>query len=180
MDSAIARSDLDLIKDIVQKSSQRIDAHTFHCVHWGIIVLIWYPFANWLTLRGETSWLIGLGILAVVLGVLLSTIRGARASIHPRLPDCNMHISRQVIYITAANITAGVVLSAISTGTGFISGIAIFLGCIAAVLFQEYNGYILGPCMGLGMLIPGLRAEARVRNLLKTADPVTDSSETPA
>jgi hypothetical protein len=46
-----------------------------------------------------------------------------------------------------------------------ISGVLIFVGCIMAIILQQYNGYILGPVMGLGMLIPGLRAEARVRQL---------------
>ena len=46
-----------------------------------------------------------------------------------------------------------------------ISGLLIFAGCIVAIFLQEYNGYILGPVMGFGMLIPGLRAEARVRQL---------------
>ncbi|MHC4077603.1 MAG: hypothetical protein ACYST0_04070, partial [Planctomycetota bacterium] len=47
METANAQQDLAFVKDIVQKTSQRIDAHAFHCVHWGLIVLVWYPVANW-------------------------------------------------------------------------------------------------------------------------------------
>lgn len=207
MNSAVASSDLDLIKGIVQRSSQRIDSQAFHFVHWGIIVLVWYPLANWLILNGHNSWAIRVGIGSIVLGMLLSTVRSIRTVIHPRIPDCNKHISRQVTFITTANLVAGCVLTAISPSLHFIeghnipivwglvyanlafmigvafskefmiSGIAIFLGCIAAIIFQDYNGYILGPAMGFGMIIPGLRAEARVRKLVKSYPNDDDSTD---
>ena len=41
----------------------------------------------------------------------------------------------------------------------------IFAGAVAAILLPHWNGYILGPAMGLGMIVPGLQAEARVKRL---------------
>jgi hypothetical protein len=41
------------------------------------------------------------------------------------------------------------------------SGVAIFLGAVLAMAYQSYNGYILGPFMSIGLIIPGLRAERR-------------------
>jgi hypothetical protein len=45
------------------------------------------------------------------------------------------------------------------------SGVVIFVGCLIAMSVSEYGGYILGPFMGIGMIVPGLRAERRVREL---------------
>ncbi|MFQ5504556.1 MAG: hypothetical protein ACE5F1_07125 [Planctomycetota bacterium] len=205
MDSQSAQQDLALVKDIVQKTSRRIDAHAFHCVHWGVIVLIWYPLANWFWHRGMLPWYIGIGVLSVVLGMTLSAVRSIRLGRNPRLPGGNTFISRQLAGIAFANVIAGFVLSAVSPaaepGLEFIrgenipilwgliyanmavmmgiaynrdylvSGTLIFLASVAAILFQDYNGYILGPFMGFGMLIPGLRAEARVRELQR-GDPI--------
>ena len=215
MDTANAQSDLALVKGIVQKTSQRIDAHAFHCVHWGLIVLLWYPLANLcqqqydIAPEAEKSfwfaWLLGIGIGSVTLGSLLSAFRGAKAARDPRLPGGNEYISRQLQSIAGSNILAGFALSWAAPATGFIdgpnvsiiwgliyanmafmmgvaysrdflvSGLFIFAGCIAAIVLQPFNGYILGPCMGLGMIIPGLRAEARVRRLVQTI-PATEAN----
>jgi hypothetical protein len=43
------------------------------------------------------------------------------------------------------------------------AGIAIFAAAIAALALPEWSGFILGPAMGLGLLVPGLRTERRVR-----------------
>ncbi len=198
MDSASAQTDLEFVKQIVEKTSQRIDAHAFHSVHWGVIVLIWYPIANWFWLEGMTTWYIAIGIASVLLGTVLSVWRGAATVKNPRLAGANTFISNQLSTIVFANLIAGFVLSAIAPATDFIagpnvpiiwglvyanmafmmgvtysldflvSGIAIFAGCIIAVFLQPYNGFILGPFMGLGMIIPGLRAEARIRLLTST------------
>jgi len=216
METANAQQDLAFVKDIVQKTSQRIDAHAFHCVHWGLIVLIWYPVANWFGTQWQVAqaaaqpeglWAtcyVGIGIAAVILGTILSIVRGAKASMSPRLPGGNLFISRQLAAIAASNLIAGFVLSGVAPANDFIdgpnvpiiwgfvyanmafmmgvaysrefmiSGVLIFAGCITAIFLQQYNGYILGPVMGLGMLIPGLRAEARVRQL-QLADGPSDS-----
>jgi len=195
MDVTTARSDLDLVRDVVRRASQRIDAHAFHCVHWGAIVLIWYPLGNWFSLNENLPLYIAVGAVAVLLGAILSIVRGRRACKDPRLPGGNTFVSSQIGWITFANLTAGGVLSFIAPATGFIpgsdvpiiwglvyanmafmmgvaynrdfmiSGTLIFLGTLLAVAFSEYNGFILGPFMGLGMIVPGLRAEARVRRL---------------
>jgi len=215
METAHAQQHLAFVRDIVQKTSQRIDAHAFHCVHWGLIVLIWYPIANWIwhqwliaDAAGNSAergtWLtlyIGLGVGAVLLGTTLSAVREYRVGKNPRLPGENTFISRHLARIALANVIAGFVLSAVAPsipGHEFIrgenipimwgllyaniafmmglaysrdfmiSGVLIFIGCIASIFLQTYNGYILGPVMGLGMLVPGLRAEARVRQLQAT------------
>ena len=46
-----------------------------------------------------------------------------------------------------------------------VAGVVIFAGVVAAIILPQYNGFILGPCMGLGMIVPGLQAERRVRQL---------------
>jgi hypothetical protein len=230
METAHAQQDLAFVKDIVQKTSQRIDAHAFHCEHWGLIVLIWYPLANWFwhqwvvardaadaavkagidaTIHKEAmvTWLtchIGIGVASVILGTILSIVRGAKLSKKPRLAGSNTFISNQLGIIVGANLVAGFILSGVAPANEFIagenvpivwgfvyanmafmmgvayghdfliSGIAIFAGCITAIFLQDYNGYILGPVMGLGMVVPGLRAEARVRQL-QLADAPSDS-----
>ena len=195
MDATSARSDLDLVRDVVRKASQRIDAHAFHCVHWGVIVLVWYPLGNWFGMNDNLPLYIAVGAVAVLVGAIFSVARGARACKDPRLPGGNTFVSSQIGWITFANIAAGAVLSFLAPATGFIegwdvpiiwglvyanmafmigvaysrdfmiSGTLIFLGTLLAIAFSEYNGFILGPFMGLGMIVPGLRAEARVRRL---------------
>ncbi len=46
------------------------------------------------------------------------------------------------------------------------SAAIIFAGCIAAMSFPEFNGLILGPCMGLGMIVPGVISMRRVRTAM--------------
>lgn len=205
MHTSDAQTDLTFVKDIVRRTSQRIDAHAFHAVHWGWIVLVWYPLGNWFWHRGQFPAYVGVGIGAVLLGTILSLVRGARVARTPRVPGGNTFVSRQLAVITFANLVAGFALSwaapasqliagenvpilwglvyanmAFMMGVAYsrdflISGIAIFIGCLAAIAFQYYNGYILGPFMGLGMIIPGLRAEARVRQLA-AAEPAAASA----
>ncbi len=188
METASAQQDLAFVKDIVQKTSQRIDAHAFHCVHWGLIVLIWYPVANWFWQQSTAAdagpiWFgcyVGVGVASLILGTILSIVRGAKASKNPRLPGGNTFISNQLAAIAAANLVAGGVLSGVAPATDFIdgpnvpiiwglvyanmafmmgvaysrdfliSGIVMFLACLVAIFLQNYNGYILGPVMGLG------------------------------
>ncbi len=198
MDSSGAKNELAFVTDIIQRTSQRVDAHAFHAVHWGAIVLVWYPLGNWFGQRGMMGWYIGIGVAAVVLGTFLSVWRGIRVSRAPRLPGGNTFISAQICRITLGNIIAGFLLSVLAPVTGFIdgpnvpiiwglvyanmafmmgvaystdflvSGIAIFIGSAVAILLPQFNGYILGPVMGLGMIVPGLRAEARVRRILES------------
>jgi hypothetical protein len=50
------------------------------------------------------------------------------------------------------------------------SAIAILLATCAAMAFPDWSGTILGPVMGLGLAIPGARAERRVRRLAEGDD----------
>ena len=198
MERTEASRDLEFIRSVVDRSSRRVDAHAFHNVHWGLIVLVWFPLANWFEQSGRLSWMIALGVGSVVLGVSIGVVREIRLAKTPRLPGENTFISRQVALMVGASIVAGMTLSAIAPATGFIdggnvpiiwglvytniaftmgvvvnrgdflwSGVLIFAGVVAAMFLQQWNGYILGPAMGLGMIVPGVRAERRLRELIE-------------
>lgn len=195
MNAGSAIQDLDFIKNVVRRTDQRVDPHAFHYIHWGLIVLIWYPLSNLFEHQGRTNAMIWLGVGSVVLGMTLSMVREMMLSRKPRLPGENTFISRQMMLITFGCLAIGFVFSAVGPSTGFIEGrnvpviwglvyavmaymlgvvyrpgflyggIAIFAAVILAMIFPQYNGYILGPAMGLGLIIPGVRAELRVRTL---------------
>ena len=205
MDSENAERELAFVKDIMQRTSQRVDAHAFHSVHWGVIVLVWYPLGNWFNQQNMMSWYIGISVASLLVGAGLSVWRGARVARTPRLVGGNTFVSCQIARIAFANLIAGFVLSFLAPATGLIaganvpiiwglvyanmafmmgvaysidfiiSGVFIFVGALLAMLMPAYNGYILGPFMGLGMIVPGLRAEARVRRLL-SSDPIPEPS----
>jgi hypothetical protein len=193
--SESARTDLDFVRRLVARTERRIDPHAFHFVHWGLIVLVWYPLANLFERQGRYEWLTAVCIAAPALGILLSVVREIRLGKNPRLPGEDTLISTQVGWITGGCITAGVVLSTAlpalqaieprdtSVVWGFVyanlafmvgvvyrreflwSGIVIFAASIAAVAVRDYDGFILGPAMGLGLAVPGWMAERRVRRL---------------
>ena len=205
MDAQNAERELAFVKDIMQRTSQRVDAHAFHSVHWGVIVLVWYPLGNWFNQQNMMSWYIGISVASLLVGAGLSVWRGARVARTPRLAGGNTFVSCQIARIAFANLIAGFVLSFLAPATGLIaganvpiiwglvyanmafmmgvaysidfiiSGVFIFVGALLAILMPAYNGYILGPFMGLGMIVPGLRAEARVRRLL-SSDPIPEPS----
>lgn len=188
------KSEIDFIKSIVDKTSQRIDVQGLHCVHWGLIVLIWYPLANYLQDLEMYGAMIGLGVGSVALGGVLSAVRAGKAS--GRLPGENTFITGQLMKVFIGTLCAGMILSGVAPTTEWIqgpnipilwglvyanlafmigvvcsrdfviAGVAIFLGSIAAMFLQPYQGYILGPVMGFGMIVPGMRAEARVKALV--------------
>jgi hypothetical protein len=198
MERTEAKRELAFLRELFERTRRRLDPHAFHFVHWGAIVLLWYPVANWLQLQGRFAEMVWVGGGAVALGIALSSGREIRLASKPRLPGEDTVLTRQIIWITAANIGAGMVLSGLAPALGFVdgenvpilwglvyanlafmcgvvyerdflwSGIAIFVGVVLAIAFQPYNGYILGPFMGLGMIVPGLRAERRVRGLLES------------
>ncbi len=193
--AAEAARDLDFIRDVVDRTDRRVDPHAFHYVHWGAIVLLWYPIANWLALRGEIGPMIAVGVGSVALGMLLSIVREIRLQKSPRLEGENTFLSNQMMLVTFASIGAGAVLSGVSPNFGFIegpniptlwalvyanmavmlgiiyrraflyAGIVIFAAAIIAIIVPAYNGFIVGPAMGLGMIVPGLQAERRVKEL---------------
>ena len=49
-----------------------------------------------------------------------------------------------------------------------VSAAAIFAGSVLAMVFTEFNGLILGPCMGLGMLVPGVISMRRAQRRFLT------------
>ncbi|MCI0650951.1 MAG: hypothetical protein L0Z55_03615 [Planctomycetes bacterium] len=190
-----AARDLEYIRRMLERTQQRIDPHAFHFVHWGAIVLVWYPLMNYFEESGQLAWRLPVSIVAIALGTLLSFAREIRLSRAPRLAGENTYIGRQVGIIVAGCIGAGVVLSGFAPATGFVdgpevpviwglvysalafmtgvvytreflvSGVVIFAGTLLAMAIQQYNGFILGPFMGLGMIIPGLVAERRVTKM---------------
>ncbi|MBN1461530.1 MAG: hypothetical protein JXA57_18530 [Armatimonadetes bacterium] len=195
MEPKTARDDLSFIKQVLDRTHRLIDPHAFHYVHWGAIVLIWYPLANLFVDLGRQGLVLPLSIAAVTLGMGLSTFREIRLARRPRLEGQNTFVGRQVVCILVVSLGAGGVLSGLAPATGFIegpdvpiiwglayanmafmigviynrdflvAGAFIFLGCVAAMLFQAQCGYILGPVMGLGLIVPGILAERRVRRL---------------
>jgi hypothetical protein len=197
VDPQRARDDLARIEEIVARTRQQIDPHAFHFVHWGLIVLVWFPLGNLLQLRGGGTPLVMLNAGAVLLGMAITIVREHQLRKHPRLAGENTFLTRQVVWIVYSIVAATMVLSAVAPATELIrgenvpilwglayaviafmtgviyerdflfSGAFIFAGCVLAILLQEWNGFILGPFMGLGMLVPGLRAERRVRRLLE-------------
>lgn len=190
-----AQEHVAFIHEVVRKTDQRVDPHAFHYVHWGAIVLVWYPLSTWLQSRGHVTAMIVVGVVSFVGGMVLSMLRELRLKRIPRVLGENTYLSNQLAWITVVFIGAGIVLSAVGPASGFIDGLhvptvwgliyaamastigvvyrraflvsggVIFATAITAMFLPHINGYILGPAMGLGMIIPGRQAEARVRAL---------------
>ena len=181
------------IREILDRTHRRIDPHAFHFVLWGTVVLIWYPLANYLV----DHW-IPIMIVSLVVGSLGSGLMEWRLARKPRLEAENTFISRQVSQIVFACIGTGFVLSSVAPATGFIdgpnmptvwalvyavmaymvgvvytkefmwSGVAILVAAVVAMFLPQWNGYIVGPAMGFGMIVPGLMAERRVARIRDT------------
>jgi hypothetical protein len=188
-------ADLRLIRDLVARAEQRVDPHAFHFVHWGAIVLLWYPAANLLERAGRLDLAAAVGGGALLLGILLSVVREKRLG--DRLQGEDLRLGHQVMWITFASIGAGLVLSVVAPALHFlpgshvpivwgmvyanlaamtgivyrrefaVSGAAIFLASLIAMAWPGWSGVILGPAMGLGLIVPGLMAERRVRALAR-------------
>ena len=190
-----AHADLAYIKAVAVRTERRIDPHAFHFVHWGAIVLVWFPLANAFEQRGNLTAYALTGAAALLLGILLSVWGERRLAATPRLEADNTFIGDQVGLVAALCVGAGIVLSALGPAFQFIAGrdvptvwgfayatmaamtgvvyrreflwagAAIFLGAVLAMAFPQWNGYILGPVMGLGLIIPALAAERRGKRL---------------
>lgn len=195
MDRQQAASDLEFVRDVLRRTHARVDTHAFHFVLWGAIVLVWYPLANWLQDRENGTGMLVTGAASLALGFLLGFAIELRLKRRPRLPGANTFLSRQIGRIVYSNLIAAAALSAFGPATGFMdgpsvpviwglvyanmafmtgviytreflyAGIAIFGGCLLAIVFHAQAGYILGPFMGLGMIIPGVMGERRVARL---------------
>lgn len=186
--------DLALVDSILRRTRARLDAHAFHYVLWGAIVLLWYPLDNWMRLTDRpVFWLFALGGTSLLTGAIGSAWLEFRARRSRRLDDEDPGFSRQVNLVVYGCLAAAVVASSVGTATGAIegervpmawglayavmaymlgvlyrrdfllAGVLIFLAVLAAHRTPEYAGFILGPAMGLGLLIPGWRAERDAR-----------------
>ena len=190
-----AADQLRFIRDVVARTEGRIDPHAFHFVIWGTLVLVCYPLLNWLELSGQLTWMAWIGIGALVSGAVLSCAFEIRLAGRPRLSGENTFVSRQVVMIVFANIGIASVISAVGPGTGLVAhdavtlvwgfayanmaymigvvyrkeylvaGVAIAAGAFLAWALPPYRGFVLGPFMGLGMIVPGVMAERRVARL---------------
>jgi hypothetical protein len=200
-----AARDLKLIREILERTEQRIDPHAFHFVWWGSIVLVWYPLANLFMLLGNRPAFFWTMAAALTIGSVGSAVMGYRSGRKPRLAGENTFISRQVGMIVLATVGTGIVLSPLAPAAGFIAhehmptmwglvyaatafmvgvvyrseflwaGAAIWAAALLAMFLPDYNGFIVGPAMGLGMIVPGVMAERRVRRL--RAEGAADAGE---
>jgi hypothetical protein len=188
-------SDVEFLRELLARTRARVDPHGFHFVWWGAIVLLWFPLATWLQEQGQRTAMAVLGAGCLVLGGVGSAVLEGRLRGRSRLDGEDSAVGRRVGQIVAANIAAGFVLSALAPATGFVRGETVpllwglvyaslafhvgmvysrefvwggaflLLGTCAAMPLGDTAGYVLGPVMGLGMIVPGLVAERRVRRL---------------
>jgi hypothetical protein len=192
-----AARDLEYIRRVLDATHRRIDPHAFHFVLWGAIVLLWYPAANLFERAGRLDLYAAVGVVSFALGMFLSGFLEFRLKKRPRIEAENTFVSRQVCWIVFPCLGAAMLLSALGPALhlfegrnvpvvwGFAysvmafmvgvvyspeyrwAGAAIFAGAILALVFPEWNGVILGPFMGFGMIVPGVIAERRVRAMRK-------------
>ena len=199
MSPEAAARDLEYVRDVLERTHRRIDPHAFHFVLWGAIVMVWYPLANLFERAGRADLYAAVGVASFILGFAMSGLLEYRLSRKPRLEGENTHVGRQVTWVVFSCLAAGIVLSGAAPGFGFIDGRdvptiwglvyatlafmvgvvyspeyrwaggAMFVGALAAMAVPEWNGVILGPFMGLGMIVPGVMAERRVRAMRREA-----------
>lgn len=193
-DSRSATADLEYVRRVIERTQARVDPHAFHFVLWGTLVLVVYPLLNWLG-TAAPDWSLPIGVAALVIGASGSTFLEWRLKAGPRVAGENTFVARQVVLIVYPVLGAAVLLSVIGpasgaipgpyvavvwgfayavmafmvgvvyTGEYLVAGAAIFAGSVIALLHVEVAGYVLGPCMGLGMIVPGLMAERRVARM---------------
>jgi len=190
-----AQADAAFLRDLLARAQRRVDPHAFHVVHWGAIVLVWYPLVNWFQDRGNGVAMLIVGGASLLLGTVLSITLEMRLKGRSRVAGEDATVGRHFGIVVCANLAAAAVISGVGPASGFIAGhavpvvwglayasmaihagfvyskdfvwagVAIFLGTCVAMFFPEQSGYVLGPVMGLGMIVPGLSAERRVRRL---------------
>lgn len=196
MDRSSVVADIDYIKDVVRRSHRRIDGHCFHSVHWGLIVLVWYPVVNFLANRGMWVGYVVVSVVAFLLGSFLSGYREHKLGKNPRMAGENTYIGAQIEKIVFFTLGVAVFLSMTGPPLGYIpgpkvmivwgvaysvmaymigvvytreyriAGLAIMVGAILAMIFPRYQGYILGPFMGIGAMVPGIMGERRVARII--------------
>ncbi len=189
MEREEAAGDLRHLEEVLRRARAQIDPHAFHFVHWGWIVLVWYPLANVFELMGKPWWQLPLGVGAFAFGMTLSAVRERRLVTTPRVAAADPTLARQLRTIVAVTLGATFVLSGLAPAIGLIdgrnvpilwglayaniacmtgvvyrreflwAGLVIFASACVAMVLAPWNGLILGPVMGLGMILPGRRAE---------------------
>lgn len=192
--------DIEFIGQIIARSERRIDPQAIHFVVWGGLVMVWYPLLNYWQLQNKPQIISMVTGIALAVGILTSLIINAAMRRKPRLKAQNTHVSKQVGMMVSWFIGLGLIITAVGPWAEFISvhdiptiwglmyacmtfGIGVvykkeFIGwavlilaaAITAMFAKSYNGFILGPAMGLGLIIPGVRAEWRVRRLVVETD----------
>ncbi|MCY3759108.1 MAG: hypothetical protein OXG96_15420 [Acidobacteria bacterium] len=204
MNTEIASNDLRYIREVLERTRSRIDPHAWHFVLWGTIVLLWYPSHNLMQLNLLPDGRFWLFVVALTVGTVGSGLFGWRM-IRQRLTAANTFISRQIGIIVFSCCGAAILLNIVGPLTGILpvglvpliwgfayaqmafavgvvysrefldSAAVIFAGCIGAMFRPELNGLILAPCMGLGMIVPGVISELRVRKLRAKESRVDDA-----
>lgn len=187
-----ALGELRQLESLLTRASRRLDPHAFHYVHWGCIVLAWYPLENLVTRMGHDAWRLPIGVCAVGLGMLLSLLREKRLQRSERVAREDPALTKRILLAVYGCVAVGVLFSALLPSLGllasdrvvtiwglvyvniaFVSGLLyrssflwaalfILVGVVLAVLFPAYAGFILGPFAGLGMIVPGRRAESSI------------------
>ena len=195
MNTEVASNDLMYIREVLERTRSRIDPHAWQFVWWGTIVLLWYPTHNLMQLNLLPDWRFSLFVVALTVGLIGSGLFGWRMS-RQRLTAANTFISRQIGIIVSSCVGAAILLNVVAPLAGILPGklvpliwgfayahiafgvgvvysreylvsaAVIFAGCIGAMFRPEFNGLILGPCMGLGMIVPGVISERRVRKMM--------------
>ncbi len=139
------------------------------------------------------SWSVALMVAAIVTGVAWGMFGEWRLARRGGAQAEDTVFSRQVGLIVGGTIGPAALLSAVGPATGAIpgesvpvvwgfayavlaysmgvvysreylwAGVAIFAAAVAALIAPQFAGFILGPAMGLGLLVPGVISERRVR-----------------
>jgi hypothetical protein len=190
---ADAAGDLRFIRGVLERSGRVLDPHAEHFAWWGGIVLVWYPLGNLLQRADRMAAMAAVGAAALLLGGAGSYRIEARRAREGAGDAEDPDLARRVSRVVAGTLVAAGILSAVGPATGFVEGPrvpilwglayaqmaftvgllyardfawaggAIFAASLAAMLLPGWEGIVLGPVMGLGMIIPARRATARVR-----------------
>lgn len=195
MEQNNAAAELEFIAGVMRKTQSAVDPHAFHFILWGGLVMLCYPALNFFQLKEELAPMAWIGGSALLIGMLGSVLTEVRLAKKPRVAGEDTFVAKQIVLIVWANVGPGILISAVGPASGFIhpayipvvwgllyanmaymvgvvytreylfAGIAIGAGALLALWKVEYAGFILGPFMGLGMIIPGVIAEKRVARL---------------